>query len=432
MRRRRVAIVAATLVWLTAASHSQAAPRMSCQDECGEPTKVVPCQQLIQWQSAVYAHEPGQVDNAVTSIGSWDRSTLSSTVGGVVTVGAELLGLKDIGARQTRIDGSPKREDHSIIGRSPLRPTTYRRLMPALSGRASANAFFKRAAMLHADIALAPDDLSRRTGEWTVALVRDGQVIGSEGFSLHWNLGRHLISLVLPSPADDVFAREWYRATLSVMLGTGALAPAVGHVAEALVTLPDDANIWFEAGRFAEAMAQMLRQVPEVMRHDPRGLGGRQHDAVSVYRRAWQIDSTHVEARIHLGHALLELDRADEAARELAPACEAAANPRLAYLCAMFLGRAEEQLTQFDSAASRFRRAAELRPTAQSPLLALSRLARQSGNKPAARQYVRDALRRQPEDGSADPWWEYFEWQVQNPNQLMQDLWALARLEPRS
>jgi tetratricopeptide (TPR) repeat protein len=385
------------------------------------------------WQQQVLAHEPGKLDDAFRLIASWPPAKLANTIGAVVTLRAEMDGLAH--TRPNWRQTSEERVWETVHFWSVPFSADDLEGEPALASRdrRRANAFFKRAAVLHSDIALfARDDASRRSGPSTAAYIVDGRVIDYESMSIHWGLARQVINLVSPSPADDGFVQRWYHATLAALLTTGNLAAAKPHAEAVTLLNPKNANVQFETGCIQASVAQLMGQIPIVATGDRRGIRGRQRDAEGRFRQALALDPTFVEARVHLGQVLLDLDHAEDAARELAPAYDAAADPRVAYLVAVFLGRAEERSGQLDSAAARYRRAAELCPTAQSPLLALSRLARQSGNKPAARQYVRDALRRQPENGSADPWWEYFEWQVQNPNQLMQDMWALARMEPQS
>ena len=78
----------------------------------------------------------------------------------------------------------------------------------------------------------------------------------------------------------------------------------------------------------------------------------------------------------------------------------------------MFLGQAEQSLGNHAAARDHYGRAAALYPQAQSPLLALALLARQSGDRAGAQHAMRQvlALPRRPPDGS-DPWWRYYRWQ---------------------
>jgi tetratricopeptide (TPR) repeat protein len=102
------------------------------------------------------------------------------------------------------------------------------------------------------------------------------------------------------------------------------------------------------------------------------------------------------------------LGRHEDAARELEGVPLEGADDRLRYLAALFLGGAREALGQTETAVESFQRAAALYPAAQSPHVALSRLARAAGNHAAAVASLRTILVL-PRDDSAreDPWWRY-------------------------
>jgi len=78
---------------------------------------------------------------------------------------------------------------------------------------------------------------------------------------------------------------------------------------------------------------------------------------------------------------------------------------------------------QHDAARDAYERAAALYPMAQSPLLALSELARRQGNRPAALralQRVFDLPSTEPE--RSDPWWRYHVEQARNVDELLEEL----------
>ena len=100
------------------------------------------------------------------------------------------------------------------------------------------------------------------------------------------------------------------------------------------------------------------------------------------------------------------------AAEELRLAASSAQGSPLRYYAEMFLGHAEESLGDHAAARDRYERAATLYPQAQSPLLALALLARQSGDRAGAQHAMRQvlALPRRPR-AESDPWWRYYRWQ---------------------
>jgi tetratricopeptide (TPR) repeat protein len=372
MTRRCVAIVAgaAVIVWAsTAAAQAQSDVRL-----------------ISAWQKAVVAHAPGKLDQGVLTISTWSAADLE------VIVSAYMQG----------------------------------------NGLSLAGSFLRRAAILHTDIALlAPNDMSRQSGPNAVATVVDGKVVGEEGLSAHWSVARRLLDAAAGS--GDVhreFTRAWYRATLTALVQDLQLADAASHLDTALKRFPDDAPLQVEAGCYWEAVARVRSQVTKGIFS---GASGSINKAAARFGRALALDPGFVEARVRLGHVLLAQKSWAAASRELIPVYDAAVDPSLAYLVAMFLGRAEEQSGQLESAVSRYRRAAELCPYAQSPLLAMSRLARQTGDRAGARR-VLDCVMSLPADETRrwDPWLEYYRWRVHDASTLLDAVRAMARAEPRS
>jgi len=93
---------------------------------------------------------------------------------------------------------------------------------------------------------------------------------------------------------------------------------------------------------------------------------------------------------------------------ELERVVPALSDERLRYYAHLFLGEELAALGRRDGARSSFERAAALFASAQSPRLALSLLARRSGDRRGAQEAIRDVLRL-PADESRrpDPWWQY-------------------------
>jgi hypothetical protein len=125
-------------------------------------------------------------------------------------------------------------------------------------------------------------------------------------------------------------------------------------------------------------------------------------------RRALASDPTLVEARIRLAHVLSALNRKAEAAALARTVDDATLPPFLAYYGAMVLGRAEADLGRHAEARRAFERAARLLPAAQSPQIALSRLAVAEGHGADAITALIATSGPTAKADAIDPWWSYF------------------------
>jgi tetratricopeptide (TPR) repeat protein len=322
-----------------------------------------------------------------------------------------------------------------------------RRMFGLDSPAADPNRMLRRAALLHVDVArLAAFDLSVTTGGPDLVLFEDGRLVGYGGHSTHWALGRQLLDAIVPDPATDRFVQLWYHATLAAMLSIGNLAEAEAHVAHALEVLPRDANVQYEAGFYHEAntssdvvaVRTLEGQTGPSRRRpfDPSSarMATSRHlrDAERHYRRAIELDPGHAEARVRLAHVLLEQRNVRAALPELRRAAVEAKNPTLAYLAVLLWGRAEAESGHPASAADQYARAHALFPTAQSPVLALSLLARRSGDRSSAWQLLQPLMAGDsPFARPFDPWWNYYRWQQQSAEDLLRGLGVMVTKEGR-
>ena len=115
------------------------------------------------------------------------------------------------------------------------------------------------------------------------------------------------------------------------------------------------------------------------------------------------------------------LGRHAEAAVELRRAVAELREPQLLYYAELFLGAEEEALGNRDAARAAYERAAELSPRAQSPLLALSQLARRYGDRPAALRAMERLFTLPDDDRNEhdDPWWWYHVAQARDADDLL-------------
>ncbi|MGE5198828.1 MAG: tetratricopeptide repeat protein, partial [Rhodospirillaceae bacterium] len=160
---------------------------------------------------------------------------------------------------------------------------------------------------------------------------------------------------------------------------------------------------------------------------DRRGAKGHLDEADDLYRRAIKENPRFAEARLRRGYVLDRLGRYRDAAEELRLAAAADAGPQLQYYAELFLGHAAESLGDRANARDSYARAEALYPNAQSPLLALALLARQSGDRAGAQEAMQKLLGvARIRDGKADPWWGYHRWQTRGYKDVFAELYARA------
>ena len=240
---------------------------------------------LKSWIEAVKTHTPGRVDAPVVTV-----AALSYEARAELNVGMEFfLHVLMGGTYDTK--GNPAAKMVAELARA--------------GGNPDADSFLKQAAILHADVAAygdrAPIETSRtakgagpRTeklqiggGTTTVhsdgpvpplltqnrlVLARDGQILGEAVASWNWPFGRSLLDLVgkdkralqqarKSRSEPDPFVSAWYHATTAYMFANGLYGDATPHLQHAAEMLPDDAQILFDRGCYAELMGLPMHQV---------------------------------------------------------------------------------------------------------------------------------------------------------------------------
>jgi tetratricopeptide (TPR) repeat protein len=156
--------------------------------------------------------------------------------------------------------------------------------------------------------------------------------------------------------------------------------------------------------------------------------------AERFFRQALALAPDDAETRLRLGRTLGELGRHEEAGAELRRALDADLDSQRRYLAELFLGREEQALGRRDEAKRRYENAAELYPDAQSPRLALSQLARQSGDRAGALRALQAATSPSSDDNRLDPWWHYYHRHLQEAaavTELMDQMRTILSAEPR-
>ena len=350
---------------------------------------------LEAWHKAVETHQPGKPDPAARSIAEWDNATL-------------LQAIRDI-----QRDPPPA----SIL---------------------------KRAAVLHLDItrlyhAVARGALfpGRRRTEPLTLTARDGQRRGESFLSTHVQMGRELLDLI-PGRERDETVRLWYIATAAYFATEHNLAEAVIHYDRAMGLFPHDSQLLLARGCLYETFAS-----PAVQTVVRAGAGiGRQITVGSEdrnlalaeqdFRDSLKADSRNTEARLRLGHVLGRQGRHKDAVVELAQAVKAETDRTRSYYALLMFGREEELLGRTDSAQRSFERASALFPAAQSPLLALGRLAYHDGEpRRAESAFERLFTLSDDERKRFDPWWDYYSGTGRYADSLLGQLYDLVTKEPR-
>lgn len=429
-----------------------------------------------QWLMAVMHHRPGEVDDPVRLVASWsnvDIGTLWVDVHVVVRV------MRDPRRRmkaQALLQGQKPSERvpyttpqiHRLMvlacaaggilidpecvhlnAASELDPELARlsRVAGAAARAGDDNYILRRGALLHADIAMLvrprpikssePGELA---GPQRLRLdLADGQGVDFGQVAVQWELARMLLNFVRPAgargaaPGQDDMVRRWYHATTAWMQQHENHDTA--HMDRARALFPDDADILFLSGCQHEVFAGPFIQtvarsvvLPTGLTLDVASDANELRQAEVFFRRALVARPDFPEAHLRLGRVLLVRGRYEEALIELQRAIGSIEDDRLLYYCDLFVGAALEALGRFDPARASYRKAADRHPTAQSPRLALSALARRRGDRAAARRALQDVFELPSVDRVRDePWWSYFVAQSRDAAALLEELWRPFR-----
>jgi tetratricopeptide (TPR) repeat protein len=224
-----------------------------------------------------------------------------------------------------------------------------------------------------------------------------------------------LLDFAIADPANDGMVRLWYRATAAYMAGNREHATAGPHLFRARTLFPEDADLFFYSGALYESLASPDVQtvvrttvLPGGLTFDVATEQVNLERAETYLRRSLEISPDQVEARIRFGRVLGLLGRHEEAASELLRAQTAAPDRLLAYYANLFLGAEERALGRHDDARRYYVLARAWLPTAQSPHLGLSQLARERGDREGALLALDRLLSLPAEEARRqDPWWDY-------------------------
>ena len=391
---------------------------------------------LEAWVTAVESHTPGRIDAAATTIGRWGNIDIA-----IMT--PYLLGLIELLPPQPKVFRFPRglnREDAARLAEIARR----------LAKKMDHTEVIKRGAMLHTTVmisGLAKDSyysteasarVGAQAGGRVIILGKDGEPHGFAVPPRHWEVARELLQAIRPSPIEEPFVRQWYRATTSFMFYELQWGEGEIHMNAARETIGPDAVIEFDTGCLYETFAspKVTTVMDALRRSNSRVTSARSpaedlKKAEDAFREAVRLDPSFAEARLRLGRVLALRGRHDEAVLLLRPLATRGPSDRVRYFAALFLGDVEREAGNHEAAAVAFGVAASLFPRAQSPHLALSALAIQRADRGGAVAALQQLL--QPsagEDDRHDPWWTYRLGRGVEMDTLLNALWTAIPRRP--
>jgi hypothetical protein len=217
------------------------------------------------------------------------------------------------------------------------------------------------------------------------------------------------------------WCRDWYVASVSGLWADSTEGVAIED--DVRRRLADDPLAQLALGKRSEYMMRILEGEPDgygiilpsanvradtvgTSSHGPYGIEAAK--AERAFRRAVTLDSTAIEARVHLGRVLWFLDRREDAERELMQAKSDAARldaPVIGYLAGLFLGQLYEETNRLDDARAAFEGALRVYPSGQAARVALGRALVALGREADGWAMTSGALSAQAWEGHPpDPW----------------------------
>ncbi|HVH57144.1 MAG TPA: tetratricopeptide repeat protein [Vicinamibacterales bacterium] len=343
-------------------------------------TQLTPFEMEVNaWTHAVRQHQPGSLDDHATRLGAMPWLTLGPIL------------------EQTRRKGDPELQ---LLAASML---------------------------LDVAVHIPLEQRPQKRDLGLAMLTEDGERRGTVALDPHIWVARQLVDAAVANAGRPHYtemrprAIAWYRTVTAVLASGNNLADLEPHIRQSLRKFPDDAGVVFDAGTYAESFAAPMVQAAMFRREDSSrrtkpieslraGAILRQAllaDAEKHYRRALDLDPAHTEAVVRLGRVLTMRGRSDAAVIELHRAVLMPASSVVRYFAFLFLGNALERANDPSGAAGAFREAATLFPDAQSPQLALSRLAAERGESRESHDTIERLLSRRTHADGSDPWWFY-------------------------
>lgn len=214
------------------------------------------------------------------------------------------------------------------------------------------------------------------------------------------------------------FIRRWYGAAVSRLQGLVELRLAPALVARGLQRFPADADLLLARGSFVEtrlALAQLDSSLASVLYPTETRRRWRDElaDAAKDLERAVEAGGSAGEAAVRLARVRTLEGQRERARRVLDKVLASDVRVEVRYLALLFRAAAAEQSGDVPAAVRDYEAAVASIPSAQTPMLALGRIADEHNQPSDARKWVERALRLNPR--AADPWRRYIQgqgWQV--------------------
>lgn len=464
---------------LAAVSGTAQQPRVSPGSATRLPVEVAETERvdrLEHWIKAVARHVPGEEDAALAEAAAWPNSHLKELW---IDAGALVQTMtKHIGEASATLAIHPA-EQKTTLRVHYSTPQFHRlQVLACASGgllfendcmalkaaeeldadlrqiavlarasnlRGDRNYLIRRAAILHSDVAMlapasmyVPGSVGRPSTSGLERFrmeISDGQELNLHQSTVHWELARMLLDYVRPrgtdhsDPGHDEMVRQWYRATAAWMQWKEDHDKL--HLNRARTLFPSDPDMLFLSACQRETYAGAPIQTAVKSATLPTGVTldvgsdrAELRDAEALFRRALDLRADFAEARLRYGRVLDLLGKHAEAATELRKAIGGLTDREMLYYAGMFLGAAEEALGNRDAARVAYEQSAELYPMAQSPLLALSQLARRYADRGGALRAIERlfALEQDDRDPQDDPWLWYYVAQARNADDLLETM----------
>jgi tetratricopeptide (TPR) repeat protein len=448
--RLRTVIVIVMMLWTGSPTFAQSSAVERTPDRIDR---------LLQWLEAVERHEPGESDDWLLRVASWDRSTLWRVWIDVGTI-VSLVREPNVSVFYQPTEPEPfsgifrtltPRIRSRVISYGSNDVKRLQAIAKDVIDRGGENRILNRGASLHADIVMleagrsfGPDASRRPRSSQVMLFMTDGQQTGLDDASVQWEMGRRLLDRVKPKdsrrlgpdPGADETVRRWYLASNAYMQAVEQMDG--WHVERAVQLFPRDPEIlflaacareWFSGPQVQSVLASttLSRDLFDLIGDAGDELG----KAERLFRQSLEQNPKQVEARIRLGRVLGRRGRHQDAIVELRRATMETQNRLLQYYGQMFLGAEAAALDLADEARRAYQRASELYPNAQSPHLAMSALAARMGNRAEALSAIEPVVTADDPLISDDPWWSYYTSQARDLVGIVDALHEAIRKAPQ-
>jgi tetratricopeptide (TPR) repeat protein len=373
---------------------------------------------LLEWTAAVRQHDPGQSDQALSTITAWTYDDIEKM--------RPLL--------EKLVDAPTNTNYERGRRRSRLSPRDMEAIREALKlrGGMDFDTFRRRAAILHTDAALLGDPpkvfrqpttdprgaLPLNSGARRVNVRSfDGRFESLEYSNPHWDLAMDMLD-ALPASPRDPFVGQWYAAIGTHLVQRRQFADALVHFNRARPLVPDDPRVLYSEARLHEtlgspAIQNYIHVTVQINGMSIRGVAPARTElrrAEELLQRALGADPSFVAARLRLGRVIMGQQRWDEGLRQVQQVLDETRDKALTYYGNLFGGDAGLALGNPGEARRSYERALRLFPDSQSARLGLAAALGSAGQRGESVTAILPTLTKLPEGRAEDdPWWIYYD-----------------------